>query len=132
MEEMMNNAMEEVVEETVPTIEAIAEETIVPAAQAIQEYAPAVVEAIPEAVKKHSKGKTIGLAIGVTAIVLFKPVKKLVTKGVNKLIQPMVEKAVKAELDKRAAEATTEAAKTEEVPKAEAKVVDSEEETKEK
>ena len=76
-DELMKEAMEEAVEETIPTAQAIVEEAIAPAAQEIvQETIPAIEPKLEVKAPKHSKLKTFGLIVTVTAIVAAKPITK--------------------------------------------------------
>lgn len=78
-DELMKEAMEEAVEETIPAAKEIVEEAIAPAAQEIvQNTIPAIEPKLEVKAPKHSKLKTAGLIITVTAIVVAKPITKLV------------------------------------------------------
>lgn len=78
--ELMNNAMmEEVAKETIPATQAIMEEAITPAAEAIaQETIPAIETALKETAPahKHSSWKTAGLLITVATCVGLKLISK--------------------------------------------------------
>ena len=74
-DELMKEAMEEAAEETIPAAKEIVEEAIAPAAQEIvQNTIPAIEPKLEVKAPKHSKLKTFGLIVTVTAIVAAKPI----------------------------------------------------------